>query len=620
MAALTGKTVREPDLSYPEEGKAVDDQVSISVADPDLCQRYTASLIQGLEIGPSPQWLQERLTRAGMRPINNVVDVTNYVMLEFNQPLHAFDFGRVQESSIVVRRAKAGETLITLDGEERRLDQEVLVIADARKPIGIGGVIGGADSEIGPGTTAVLLESATFNGYNNRRTAQTHRLRTDATLRFEKGLRPELAPIALRRATQLIQRVAGGQVAQGIIDVVPDGVTAPTVLLTNARLKKVLGMDIDGESVERVLVSLGFQCQRQGPRALEVTVPYWRNDINIEDDLVEEVVRIIGYDSVPTTMLSTPIPYRQPAPDTALREKLKDALAGSGMQEVISYPLISLEDLENVDGLGQTVPPLRVANPLSSEHEYLRPTLRASLLATLAVNQSNGEGPFRLFEIGHIFHPEPENLPHEKQMLVAVLSGRSWEPSWLAGDGVLDFFDAKGLVGAVLDVMGIEAVYEPVEDAFFQPGRSARLIAGSIDLGVIGEVHPTIRERFDLKPEAVALVELDVDALGKALSGSQRQFKSLSRYPEATRDLALVVPENVPAGRVQDIITRHRLVVRVELFDIYTGENIPPGTKSLAFHVYFQSQDRTLTTAEVNRSLQGLLRTLDREVGASLRS
>ena len=619
VAALTGKMVREPDLSYPEEGPPVDGQVSISIAAPELCHRYTATLIQGVQIGPSPHWLQERLTKAGLRTINNVVDATNYVMLEFNQPLHAFNFRQVRQSTVVVRRARVGETLVTLDGVERRLGPEVLVIADAQDAIGIGGVIGGADSEIGPDTTAVLLESATFNGYNNRQTAQNLRLRTDATLRFEKGLRPELAPIALRRATRLIHQVAGGQIAQGIIDVFPDGPSPQMVPLTQKRLKKVLGMDIDGETVERVLTSLGFQCKQAGSGCLEVDIPYWRNDINIEDDLVEEVVRITGYDSVPTTMLSTPIPCRSPAPEADLRELVKDTLVSAGMQEVISYPLVSLEYLERVDGLDRSNPPLRIANPLSSRQEYLRPTLRASLLATLAANQGHSEGPFRLFEVGHTFHSRPEELPYERQMLALVVAGRRWEPSWLEEDSLVDFFDAKGLVETVLDRLGVAADFEPAEDTFFQSGRCAGIKVGNISLGVIGEVHPTVRERFDLNPHPVALVELELEALSEVAQWTQRRFKTLSRFPAATRDLALLVPAGVPEGRVQDLIARHRLVEQVELFDIYSGENIPNGTRSLAFHVYFQSHERTLTTEEVNRSLEGLLRTLEREVGASMR-
>ena len=619
VAALTGKIVREPDLSYPEEGPPVDGQVSISIADPDLCHRYTATLIQGVQIGPSPQWLQDRLTKAGLRPINNVVDATNYVMLEFNQPLHAFDFLRVQQSTVVVRRARVGETLVTLDGVERRLGPDVLVIADAQDAIGIGGVIGGAGSEIGPDTTDILLESANFNGYNNRQTAQNLHLRTDATLRFEKGLRPELAPIALRRATQLIHQVAGGRIAQGIIDLFPDGPSPQMVPLTQKRLKKVLGMNIDGETVERVLTSLGFQCEQAGSGCLEVDIPYWRNDINIEDDLVEEVVRIIGYDLVPTTMLSTPIPYRTPAPEADLLELVKDTLAGAGVQEVISYPLVSLEYLERVNGLSSSSPPLRIANPLSSGQEYLRPTLRASLLATLEANQGHSEGPFRLFEVGHTFHSRPEELPHEQQMLALLVSGRRWESSWLEDDSPVDFFDAKGLVETVLDRLGVTAAFEPAQDSFFQNGRCAGIKVGNISLGIIGEVHPTVRDRFDLNPRPVALVELDLEALNEVAQWKQRRFKTLSRYPAATRDLALLLPDGVPEDRVQDIIARHRMVERVELFDIYSGENIPAGTRSLAFHVYFQSHERTLTTEEVNRSLQGLLRTLEREVGASMR-
>ncbi|MEK7806909.1 MAG: phenylalanine--tRNA ligase subunit beta [Chloroflexota bacterium] len=624
VAALTGKDVREPEVSYPEAGPPITDAVRVSIADPDLCRRYTASLIRGVTIGPSPHWLQERLARAGMRPINNVVDVTNYVMLEFNQPLHAFDFDRLEESTIIVRRARAGETLVTLDGVERRLSQEVLVIADSRRPIGVGGVIGGANSEIGPATANVLLESATFNGFNNRQTAQRFRLRTEATLRFEKGLRPELAPIALRRATRLIQQVAGGEVARGIVDVYPDK-DHPTqpVPLTAGRLKRVLGMNIEVDEVERVLRSLGFGTQRRGPDSLEVSAPYWRNDITIEEDLVEEVVRILGYDSVPSTMLATEIPSQQEEPLTQLVDLVKDALVAIGLQEVISYPLVGLEALRKVNFVNsrdRARPPLRISNPLAAGLEYLRPTLRASLLETLAANEGHSEGPFCLFEAGRVFHPRDGQLPEEPQMVAGILAGRRREPHWLEGDGRLDFYDAKGVVEGLLARLGITATYEPFEDPALQPGRCAQVLAGSAKLGVVGEVHPAIRHRFGLNTQPVTFFEMGLDALLQAQSPSRRGFASFSRYPAATRDLALVVPSGIPAGRVRDIIGRHQLVSRVELFDIYTGENIPAGAKSLAFHVYFQAFDRTLTAEEVNRSLQGLLGTLEQETGASLRS
>jgi phenylalanyl-tRNA synthetase beta chain len=625
VAALTQATVREPEVDYPEEGPPIDSVVSISVADPDLCPRYTASLIQGITIGPSPQWLQDRLAGAGLRPINNVVDVTNFVMLEMNQPLHSFDFDKIRDGTVVVRRAKAGETLVTLDNVKRDLTSNVLVIADTRDPIGMAGVIGGANSEIGPETTSVLLEAATFEAYNNRDTAQSFGLRTEATLRFEKGLRQELAPLGLRRATQLIHLVAGGKVAQGIIDVNPQPAPAPKVSLSARGLKKVLGMDVDLARAEQVLESLGFGVARldgdgdQG-EALDVTVPFWRNDIAIEEDLVEEVVRIVGYDAVPTTMLSTPIPNRRLSPMTSLVARVKDGLAGAGMQEVINYPLVSQADLDKVGYVEGGKPALRVANPMSADHEILRPTLRFSVLSSLAANEGHGEGPFRLFELGREFIPRDEDLPLERETVVAVLAGRRWDHSWLVDDEPLDFYDAKGVLASVLGRLGVEPEYRPAEDGLFQPGRCAQILANGLDLGIVGEVHPSIRQRFDLNAATVTILELRLDSLLESLGQEERKFKSISRFPAATRDMALVVPHDVPAGKVRDIIARHRMVQRVDLFDIYSGENVAPGTKSLAFRVDFQSQERTLTAEEVNRSLDGLLRSLERETGAVLRA
>ena len=623
IGALTGKPVKVPEVQYEEDGPPITGQASVSVADPDLCPRYTASLIQGLEIGPSPQWLQDRLIRAGLRPISNVVDVTNYVMLEFNQPLHAFDLDKVRDKTIIVRRAAPGEALETLDGVERELNSEVLVIADSRDPVGLGGVIGGANSEIGTDTTSVLLESATFNSYNNRRTADTFRLHTDASQRFEKGLRPELAPIALRRATQLIQEVAGGVIAQGIYDIYSESYTpARKVTLTLRRLKQVLGMDVSVEQVNEVFQSLEFETERVDDASISVIPPYWRSDINIEEDLIEEVVRIIGYDNVPTTMLSTPIPYRQPAPMTELKARVKEALASVGLQETISYPLVSLEDLEKVNCTAERSAPLKVANPMSAGHDHLRPTLLASLLGTLSYNEGYNEGPFRLFEQARVFLPRPDLLPDEREVGAGVVSGLRSEPSWLVDNGPLDFFDVKGMLTSMLALLGLTPSWEPAsgeENPALHPGRAARIVCSGSQIGVLGELHPSIAERFDLRYRPAVVFEIYLDDLLTLPAGSGRNFRSLTRFPSAHRDVALVVPEEVPAGNVQEILDRHRLVERVELFDVYAGENLEAGMKSLAFHVYFQSSDHTLTAEEVNRTLDGLLRILQRDVGATLR-
>ncbi len=621
VAALTGKTVKEPETNYKEAGAPITEQIDISVESPELCRRYTASLLQGVKIGPSPQWLQDRLTRAGLRPINNVVDVTNFVMLEYNQPLHSFDYDLIKDATVIVRRARPDEMLTTLDGVERKLTVENLVIADANDAIGIGGVIGGANSEISVNTVNVLLESATFDGTNNRETAQTLGLRTEATLRFEKGLRPELAPIALRRATGLIQEVAGGTVAPGIVDVLSDeGADAPVVPLTGEKIRRMLGMEVDQKRVQETLDALGFTWESAGESELKVTVPYWRNDVNIEEDLVEEVVRTIGYDSVPTTMLSSSIPFQQPVPVMGLRDQIKDLLASEGIQEVINYPLVTLQQLEQVEQLDPANLPMRVTNPMSADREYLRTTLRASLLATLAANQGHGAGPFRLFEAGRVFWPREGDLPDERETVAGVLAGLRHEPSWLEDDSLLDFYDAKGVVELVLNRLGVSATYEPSDDPSFHPGRCAVIKVADAVIGVVGEVHPVVMDRLGLESPQVAAFELYLGPILAALPAGQQQFEPLPRYPSATRDLALVMPTDVDAGQVTRLILRHRGVDRADLFDIYAGENIAEGTKSLAFHVYFQARDRTLTNEEVNRSLDGLLRILERELKVTLRA
>ena len=621
VAALIGKTVKEPETNYKEAGAPITEQIDISVESPELCRRYTASLLQGVKIGPSPQWLRDRLTRAGLRPINNVVDVTNFVMLEYNQPLHSFDYDLIKDATVIVRRARPDEMLTTLDGVERKLTAENLVIADANDAIGIGGVIGGANSEISVNTVNVLLESATFDGTNNRETAQTLGLRTEATLRFEKGLRPELAPIALRRATGLIQEVAGGTVAPGIVDVLSDeGADAPVVPLTGEKIRRMLGMEVDQKRVQETLDALGFTWEFAGESELKVTVPYWRNDVNIEEDLVEEVVRTIGYDSVPTTMLSSPIPFQQPVPVMGLRDQIKDLLASEGIQEVINYPLVTLQQLEQVEQLDPANLPMRVTNPMSADREYLRTTLRASLLATLAANQGHGAGPFRLFEAGRVFWPREGDLPDERETVAGVLAGLRHEPSWLEDDSLLDFYDAKGVVELVLNRLGVSATYEPSDDPSFHPGRCAVIKVADAVIGVVGEVHPVVMDRLGLESPQVAAFELYLGPILAALPEGQQQFEPLPRYPSATRDLALVMPTDVDAGQVTRLILRHRGVDRADLFDIYAGENIAEGTKSLAFHVYFQARDRTLTNEEVNRSLDGLLRILERELKVTLRA
>ena len=642
VAAINGEKVAEPDSEYAEEGDEIGSRVRIEIADPDLCYRYTASLVTGVKIGPSPAWMQDALVKAGQRPINNVVDITNYVMLEYGQPLHAFDFDKCRDGTIIVRSAREGETLTTLDGEARELKPPMLTIADSRDPVGLAGVMGGANSEMTGDTSAVLLESASFNPVNTRRTRTALGMRTDASDRFERDIRSALAPVALRRATKLIVELCGGTAARGIVDLYPTKREPPTVKLSRSRIRQVLGVDYPTSQVKRTLASLGFEemeppgglidlieALEGGPSSertdtLWLRVPYWRSDISIEDDLVEELARIIGYDSMPTTMLSGSIPHWQPQPMTQLKDTARDLLAAAGMQETISYSPTTLQNLRAVDALDESNPPLRIANPLSREWEYMRTSLRSNILNTLSYNRriAQGEG-IRIFEVGRVYIPRREakerDLPEERETLVGVVSGPRFGASWIARDSEMGFFDAKGALEYLFSSLGIDVAYEPSEDSILQRGRTARLKAGGATLGVVGEVQARILERFDLEAYPVAMFEISMDALLAAVGGVSLTYKTSSRYPESYRDLAIVVDEDVPVSRIREIIERHALVVRSAPFDIYTGEGVSEGRKSVAFRVVFQSDRSTLTSEQVDRFQNDILRQLSRNLNAELR-
>ncbi|MDE2801936.1 MAG: phenylalanine--tRNA ligase subunit beta [Chloroflexota bacterium] len=620
VAAFSGTQVAEPDAGYPGDGAPVESLASVEIEDPALCARYTAALLTGVSIGPSPDWLQERLTRAGQRPINNIVDVTNYVMLETGQPLHAFDFDKVAERRIIVRQARPGEKHVTLDGVERELAPPMVVIADPEKAVGLGGVMGGANTEVTEETNTILLESASFHPFNTRRTADELKLRTEASLRFEKGWRQGLPPVGLRRAVKLMLEVAGGVAARGIIDVYPDRPEPRVITLTAARMEKVLGVTVPMADAARTLTSLGIACRMMGDDALEVEAPPWRADITIEDDLVEEVVRVIGYDDVPTAPLAAPIPLSTPDTAQAVKEEVRDLLASIGMQEVITYSMVSEHALELAyRGAEPPAPPMRAFNPISSEHECLRTSLRPGLPRTLAANQRHEGVPQWYFEVGKEFIFTGDGLPDERQKAAGVLSGPGAQASWAAAEATAGFYDAKGVVEALCDRVGVTPSFEPLDDPFYHPGRAATIAAGGQRIGELGEVHPEALDAFDVRGEGAVYFEVDMAALTEAVPQSARRFRSISVYPEALRDLALVVGMDVPADRVRAIIEQHPLVARATLFDVYAGEQVGADVRSLAYRVSFQAADRTLTAEEVQRAMDRLLSRLERELGAAQR-
>jgi phenylalanyl-tRNA synthetase beta chain len=621
VAAFTGQPLREPDRTHGESDRPVEDLVSVKIEDPDLCRRFTAAVIEDVTIGPSPAWMQERLQRMGMRPINNVVDITNYVMLETGQPLHAFDYDLVRGRQIVARRAKPGERLTTLDGIDRDLDPEMLMVCDGEGPVGIGGIMGGGNSEVSDSTRTVLLEVANFKPGSIRRTSSKLKLRTEASARFEKGIGPDLAVYAQHRALHLFEQCTGGRIARGLIDVYPTRLDPSPVRLPAARIEQVLGMTIPAADVERILSSLGFAVESDGD-AYVATPPFWRPDVEIADDLIEEIGRIYGYDQLPATMLRGQLPAVQPRPVPTLRERLRDLMAGLGFQEILTYSLTDEGTLARVvdPADNERRSPLKVVNPVASQHNTLRTSVRGSVLQTASANRHAADGPLRLFEIGFEYIPTEADLPRERPVLCGVLMGPR-ETRWgRASTDRLDFFDAKGAVEAALADLGASAEYRPTTAFGLLPGHTAEVIAGGDILGIIAQVHPQTAASFDID-EPVFLVELSLEDLVRHLP-ERPAYTPPSRYPEVRHDIAVLVDADLPAGRLLQLIRAHRsgsVRIAADVFDEYRGQGVPEGKKSLAVSLRYQAPDRTLTDEDVARIEQGLLTRLQKELGATLR-
>ena len=621
VAALTGQSAHIPEISYEEAAPSIDNQISIEIADPDLCSRYCASLITGVRIVESPKWLQERLLASGMRPINNIVDITNYVMLEYGQPLHAFDYEKIRGKRIIVRRAANGEVIESLDGVERSLTRDMLVIADEARAVAIAGVMGGANSEVTEDTNTILLESANFNPASIHYTSHKLLLTSEASMRFERGIRPGLTIPALKRATQLMLELADGKAAKGIADVYPGRQEPKPMHLSTKEVKRILGIEFSPDRIVGALTSLGFEVKpTDSASEFRVTVPYWRGDITQEVDLIEEVARIIGYDQIPTTMLSEPIPRQDPEPILSLRQKIRQCLTGYGFQEIITYSLTGLETLKKLAPKPQDPKPMpiRLANPMTADQEYLRPNLRGNLLIALAANRRHEDGSILLFELGKIYLPKEKDLPHEPDALCAVLSGNRAGKSWLGSAEPLDFFAAKGMVESLFNRLGMTASFEPDNDESLSPTKQAVIVIEGKKLGVVGELHPKVTDYFEID-EPVYLFELNVTELLPYATG-HKTFQPIPRFPSIVRDLALVVDAATTHQQVQEIIKSFPLVKDTAIFDVYSGKQVPPGKKSLAYRVVYQSPDHTLTDEEVDGIQKKILNKLAQVLGATLRT
>jgi len=672
VAALTKQTLRLPHPVLDTQGTPAAEMVKVTIEDPDLCPRYTGSIASNITIAESPHWMKQRLIAAGMRPISNIVDIANYVMLELGQPLHTFDYELVPEHHIIVRRAHEGEEITTLDDVPRKLTHDMLLITDPTGPTAIGGVMGAAKSEVNEKTTMVLLEAANFKGTNVRHTSISLGLRTDASSRFEKGLDPELAIQGARRALELMAELAGATIHPGIVDVYPRPVHQRTIIFSPAEVEWLTSMKVTQSEVAEALSALGFSVEPDSQsQKLLVTVPTYRTDIEEGADLVEEVIRIIGYDKIPSTIPTGPLP--EPMDDRWFEREneVRTLLTGAGVNEIITYALTSRGRMVNLlaqaDATSarvllqaptgspahnaasavataekdtstavvpfdpRSIPAVVLANPLSNDLEAMRLTLMSGLLETVQENSKRNRAGLRFFEIGRRYLPtgEHDSLPDERRAVGIALCGPA-EISWIPElSRPADFYDLKGIVEALLAGLKIKRYrFTPTQHPTFHPGRCALLelprISGTGEetfspIGVLGEVHPVVQQRYDL-PYRAYLCELDLERLYDAVP-ERLVYQPISRHQELTRDLALVVDQQIAAQDIQEAIVRNGgdLLRSVTLFDVYTGAPIPAGKKSLTYTLEYQAQDRTLTDAEANTVQDRIIRALNEEFGAVLR-
>ncbi|MCS6975686.1 MAG: phenylalanine--tRNA ligase subunit beta [Gemmatales bacterium] len=626
VAALTGGTLKAP----PTRSFAVSTEpfAEVAIEDPRLCPRYSATLIRNVAIGPSPGWMQRRLTLAGMRPINNVVDITNYVMLEWGQPLHAFDHDLlVQRASkgkprIEVRPARAGEKLVTLDGQTRQLTPEHLVIADTRGPIALAGVMGGADTEVTASTRNVLLEAASFDFVSIRRTARAFDLPSEASLRFSRGVHPDLVSSAALRAAELFAQLAGGQVV-GSVESYPAPLPPQVVTLPLSEIRRSLGIELPVVEVKRILHALEFTVEEAGSGSLRVTTPPHRLDIQHGvADLIEELVRIHGYDQLPATLLREQLPRQRTNWPLVLEERVRDILATCGLQEVMNYSLTTVEREAPLVGPG--VEYVRLANPVTVERSVMRRSVLASVLESAASNLRHVQG-LRLFEIGFVYLPRAgEKLPEEPRRLAIVMTGPRQPEFWDSPTKppLLDFFDLKGVVEALLAELHVpSAEFRPAQATWLHPGRSAEVRITDDLIGCFGQLHPGLNEHFGLGRRDVLVAEFDLELL-LAKVPRRHAIQPIPEFPPIRQDIAVVLDEAVPAARVEAEIRAGggELLRDVKLFDVYRGPNLPEGKKSLAFALTFQALDRTLTDKDAAKVQQKIVGRLERLLGARLRA
>lgn len=604
---------------------------SVEVLDPEDCPRYAGRLLRNVTIGPSPWWLKKRLLSVGQRPINNVVDITNLVMMEYGQPMHAFDFTKLAGSKIIVRRALQNEEITTLDGETRKLDDRMLLICDGEKPVAVAGVMGGENSEVSDTSTEILLESACFNPLSIRRTARQLNLGTESSYRFERGVDPELSPRAMERAVQLLIDIAGAEVVENGFDCVAGIEPREPISLRVSRTNDLLGLKLDAEEITRCLVSIELNVSKIDDDTLQVVPPSFRVDLEREVDLIEEVARLQGYNEIPTAMPVVPMSFPEKQPGLELRKRLAALLVSQGFYEAINYSFVDKDyfdrlNLEENDPIRNTV---TLMNPLSEDQGVMRTMMLPSLLQNVSRNTNRQNKDVRMFEIGKVFHPEEgEQLPRENMRLAGVLTGRRHPDSSLLHfeSAEVDIFDCKGIVEAVLQEVRlaktVRSVFRNENNSvpnYILPESHVVFRAGDDQFGILGKIDPVVLKPFGIKQD-VFFFDLDFDLITD-IQPEPKSFRQLPKFPSVNRDIAIVVQESVAAGELLSAIhnAEETLVESVEIFDIYRGESVGTGHKSVAITLTYRSAEQTLDDNTVNKVHQRLIRMLEKDFQGKLR-
>jgi len=636
LAALTGCELKKPVLKYKTEGESIEGLASIEIADPELNPRFVLGLIRDVKIKPSPYQIQRRLKLAGIRPINNIVDATNYAMLELGEPLHAFDYdvlaGRTASPTykikIITRAAKDGEKLTTLDGAERTLSPMNVLVCDEKGPLSIAGVMGGAESEVTEKTRNILLEGAAWNFINIRRTAKEHNLPSEASFRFSRGVHPALADKGVKRGLQLMAQWSGGRIAPGLVDEYPLKPKDPTISVTPKDVRRLLGIDLTAKQIAGLLTRLEFKCTIE-KNIVRAKAPPHRLDIGEGvvglADVLEEVARIYGYDRIPETHMADSLPPQMGNPNYEWEERVRDILVSLGLQEVVTYRMTSPEREGRLFVSGgserRQEQYVEIANPITPERRVLRRSLLASLLE--AVEKNNRAESISFFELGPVFEPQENDLPDEPSKLALVMTGLCQATAWDVKDSpTLDFYDMKGRIELLLSglhYMGVS--YTPIDSVnHLHPGKAAEIKVNGQLVGMFGELHPSVKDQYEFGDAPVLVAEFDLEALRAAKPSYS--ITAVPEFPAVYEDIAVIVDESVPASRVEALIrqTGGKTVTDVHLFDVFRGEQIGASKRSLAYSLTYQAPDKTMTDAEAAQIRNKIVKRLEQEIGAKLRS